>query len=219
MKLFATLRHAVSGRDTDGQAPTRFVRAEAVADRDIDELVGIVKGVLADGQVVADEARFLVSWIETHTAAGQAWPARVLYPRLRAALADDHIHPYEERELLGLLLSAVGSNAPAAGIPSASTALPLCDPQPTITFTDRRFCFTGSCYSGTREWCERQVLERGGVISTVSRKLDYLVIGEIGSRDWVHSTHGRKIEKAIDYRTSGTPLAVVAEKHWHAHLS
>jgi len=219
MSLFSTLRYALSGQDTEGQAPNRFIRGEAVADRDVDELIGILKGVLADGQVVAEEARFLANWIQVHTAAGRAWPARVLYPRLQAALEDDVLSPAEESELLGLLLSSVGGNAPANGIPSASTALPLCTPAPVITFTERRFCFTGSCYSGTREWCEAQVIQRGGAISGVTKKLDYLVIGEIGSRDWVHSTHGRKIEKAVDYRSAGTPLAIVAERHWHGHLA
>lgn len=218
MALFTTIRYAASAQDTDGQAPNRFIRGEAVADRDIDELIGIIKGILADGQIVADEARFLLSWIQTHVVAGRAWPARVLYPRLCAALEDEDLDADEERELLGLLMSAVGSNAPATGVASASTALPLCNPAPLVTFTDRRFCFTGTCYSGTREWCEQQVITRGGSISSVSKKLDYLVIGEIGSRDWVHSTHGRKIEKAVDFRNAGVPLSIVAEKHWHSHL-
>jgi hypothetical protein len=58
----------------------------------------------------------------------------------------------------------------------------------------------------------------GGQIGAISRGLDYLVIGEIGSRDWIHSTHGRKIEKAIDYSGRGCHIAIVAEQHWHGYL-
>jgi hypothetical protein len=218
LSLFVAFRNAVSCHDTDGQAPNRFIRGEAVTDRDVDELIGIIKGILADGQVTEDEARFLANWIQIHVAAARAWPARVLYPRLTAALQDDTLTSAEEHELLSLLATCVGYNAPAAGIPSASTALPLTTPEPIVTFQDRRFCFTGSCYSGTREWCEQQVRARGGSIASVSKKLDYLVIGEVGSRDWVHSTHGRKIEKAADYVRDGVPIAIVAERHWHSHL-
>jgi len=32
----------------------------------------------------------------------------------------------------------------------------------------------------------------------------FLVIGAIGSRDWIHSTHGRKIEAAVKLREQGT---------------
>lgn len=61
--------------------------------------------------------------------------------------------------------------------------------------------------------------QRGGAIASVSKKLDYLVIGEIGSRDWIHSTHGRKIEKAVELRNGGARLAIVSERHWQAGLA
>jgi hypothetical protein len=38
--------------------------------------------------------------------------------------------------------------------------------------------------------------------------------GTFGSRDWVHTSFGRKIQKAVDYRTSGSRLAIVGEDHW-----
>jgi len=30
----------------------------------------------------------------------------------------------------------------------------------------------------------------------------------------MHSTHGRKIEKAMQLRAEGVPIALVAEEHW-----
>jgi hypothetical protein len=47
---------------------------------------------------------------------------------------------------------------------------------------------------------------------------NYVVIGTFGSRDWVHTSFGRKIEKAVDYRTKGYPLAIITEDHWAAQL-
>jgi len=219
MGIFSALRDAIPRHDPDGNAPIAAIRAEAVADRDVDELIGIVKGVMADGNVVADEARFLLAWMEQHSAARAAWPGRVMYPRLLAAMSDGHLTGDEESELLGLLANAVGGNAPARGEASMATALPLTDPEPLVTFEGRRFCFTGTFYSGTRDWCEREIESRGGASASVSRKLDYLVIGEIGSRDWIHSTHGRKIEKAVEFRDAGAPISIVCEKHWHIHLT
>src|SRR5690606_32291749 len=100
-----------------------------------------------------------------------------------------------------------------------STALPLCNPAPPVIVKAHSFCFTGRLNSGSRPWCETRVVEFGGIpASGITKKLNYLVIGEIGSRDWLHSTHGLKIKKAVDYRESGVPLHIISEKHWYENL-
>jgi hypothetical protein len=50
------------------------------------------------------------------------------------------------------------------------------------------------------------------------RQLAYLIIGEIGSRDWIHSTHGRKIEKALEHNAGGARIAIIGEQHWFEQL-
>ncbi len=217
MSVFDRIRGAAL-RDPHGQPTNAGVRRAFVADRDIDELVGIVKGVVADGSVVAAEARFLLGWLEQHANVRHEWPACVLYPRLAAALEDGHLSEAEEGELLGLLAQTAGGNAPARGEKSMSTTLPFDHPAPAVEFSGYAFCFTGKFYAGTRDWCEGQVRARGGSIAGISKQLRYLVIGEVGSRDWIHSTHGRKIEKAVELRKAGAPLLIVAEQHWHSYL-
>jgi hypothetical protein len=48
----------------------------------------------------------------------------------------------------------------------------------------------------------------------VTKRTDYLVIGTFGSRDWVHTSFGRKIEKAVSLRGSGSGIAIAVEDHW-----
>lgn len=55
-------------------------------------------------------------------------------------------------------------------------------------------------------------------MGSVSKKLNYLVIRELGSRDWLHSTHGLKIEKAVHYAQAGAQLAIVGEDRWYSQL-
>ncbi|BBP99114.1 hypothetical protein BSFA1_42430 [Burkholderia sp. SFA1] len=207
--------------DQDGQPLIRAFRGQAVSERKLDELIGIVKGVLADGSVSQGEAEFLLRWMESNRDVAALWPASVIYPRISAALADGVLDLREEGELLELLLQTVGGNkAPDQGESSNSTTLPLTRPAREVVFAERTFCFTGKFFSGTRDWCHRQVHERGGIPADgITKKLHYLVIGEIGSRDWLHSTYGTKIQKAASYATSGAPLIIVSEEHWAKHLA
>jgi hypothetical protein len=50
--------------------------------------------------------------------------------------------------------------------------------------------------------------------STLTKRTHYLVIGTFGSRDWVHTSFGRKIQKAMEYHGSGRYPIVVGEDHW-----
>ena len=77
------------------------------------------------------------------------------------------------------------------------------------------YVFTGKFAWGTRRDCEREVVTRGGACdSNVTKRTGYLVIGTFGSRDWVHTAFGRKIDKAVSYRQSGASVRIVAEGHW-----
>lgn len=198
----------------------RVYRHTAIADRQIDELIGIVKGVMADGMVTQGEVEFLLRWMETNRQAANLWPAKALYPRLAQAAAKGVMTLHEEGEMLDLLMKTVGGNTgPQTGFASNSAKLPLTEPAAPLSFEGRAFCFTGAFHSGTRDWCHSQVTSRGGrSMGNITKKLDYLVIGDIGNESWAHSTHGRKIEKAIEYNSAGCRIAIVSEEHWYSHL-
>jgi hypothetical protein len=57
------------------------------------------------------------------------------------------------------------------------------------------------------------------VSNSVSKELDYLVVGSIGSENWLHATFGTKIRKAVEYRDGGCGLAIVDELHWRERLA
>lgn len=190
---------------------------ERVNARQVDELIGILKGVAADGIIMFEEVNFLIKWMHANPLTPNQFPANVIYPRLIAAISDGKIDVEEEREILDLLLKATGNNtAQNTNQSSNSSQLPLCNPPPVVTIKDRMFCFTGKFYAGKRTWCEQQIIDNGGLVSkkSITKDLDYLVIGEIGTPDWLHSTHGLKIEAAIDYRNKHQKIAIISEAHW-----
>ena len=82
-------------------------------DRDVSEMLGLVKGMIADGVVTADEARFLKDWGANHPDVLVHWPARVIFGRLQQYFADGHIDEEERLELRDLLTAVVGGDEAA----------------------------------------------------------------------------------------------------------
>ena len=203
-------------RDADMNSRPHPFNAARISERSLDELIGACRGVLADGAVTAGEAKFLLDFIETNRGHCQEWPANVLYGRLTQMLVDHSLDPQEEGELLELLHEIVGGPAPVEKrIASYSSSLPLCKPQPRIEFPGKKFCLTGKFLFGSRTKCEGEVTLRGGIReSAPTRTTSFLVIGAMGSPDWIHSTHGRKIQAAVELRSEGLPIHVVSEESW-----
>lgn len=203
------------GLDSDDQPfNVRFNRARR-AERDLSEMLGLAKGVLADGVVMEEEAKLLNNWVKQHPDATEQWPVNILKARLEEIFADGVVDEIERQDLAELLESMVGGNAGIIAGKDAAAELPVDRPQPTISWSGAIFVFTGKFAFGPRSACEREAAKLGGVCEgRVSRRTNYLVIGTFGSRDWVHTPFGRKIEKAVEYRAKGIPLAIISEDHW-----
>ena len=197
----------------------RFNRARR-AERQISELLGICKGFLADGELSNAEIAMLDRWTERHPDGGGDWIVKQVSRRVRAALEDGFVSDEERAELTELLHSFVGGTAELIlGEDPRSTGLPLDHPPPILQWESSVYVFTGKFAFGTRKDCERVSQSLGALIeSSVTQRTNYLVIGTFGSRDWVHTNYGRKIQKAANYREKGIPLAIVCEDYWRKDL-
>ncbi|MCK0743592.1 BRCT domain-containing protein [Chromohalobacter nigrandesensis] len=183
------------------------------------ELIGIARGLLADGMLNQSEAEYLLKWLEERPGALDTWPYNVLFQRLSESLADGRLDSNEEAELLGMLVDLTGGGKLEGAATVSTTALPLNDPQPNIEFDGRTFVVTGTFVSGTREEVKADITIRGGrVLGAVSRKTDYVVLGQQASDQWTHANYGSKLEKALMLRDDGHPIAIISEKHWASFL-
>jgi NAD-dependent DNA ligase len=186
-----------------------------VEDRTITEFIGIAKGMVADGVISEGEANFLQLWLQENYALADVWPVRPINERVRQMFADGIIDAKERLELFEILKQLAGGESLHENITSFSSTLPISQPQPHIIIKKHSFCFTGKFAYGLRSDCERAVSERGGIIcSNIVKNLDYLIVGFIGTKDWAHSSFGRKIEKAVSYRENGYGLEIVSEETW-----
>jgi NAD-dependent DNA ligase len=202
------------------QPAIRGARPASGGHRQVDELIGLVKGVIADGSIHQSEVEFLLQWLESNKGSLDKWPAKAIYPRLKSALSDGNLDETEEAEIHELLVATLGdSEAMAEAKTGRQGGIPYTLPPPDIEFTNRSFCFTGRFQSGSRSWCVSQIIARGGMsTSKINRKLHYLVVGEIGDGDWFHSKHGRKIVRTLKYIETGANIAILSEQHWFEQL-
>ena len=179
--------------DEHGQPLSLCFNEARRIERDVSELLGLAKGVLADGAVTHAEAELLRTWVDQHPDAVQHWPVGVLHERLQRVFDDGQIDASERADLSELLQSIVGGSAGIIGTVDAATALPLDIPPPQVAWTGSIFVFTGKFAFGTRRDCQREAEHRGGTCEdSITKRTKYLVIGTFGSRDWLHTSFGRK---------------------------
>lgn len=187
---------------------------KSIQDRQIDSLIGICKGVAADGRVNQAEAEFLLSWLIQSKQASDNPIILNLLEKVSLMLEDNYLDEDESKELYEILTKVAGDTSEIGEL-AKSSLLPVNNPLPTIMFDNKSFLFTGTCVFGTRKQCEQATADLGGrIVKGVTKSLDYLVLGTYVTDSWVHENYGRKIEKAMEYRDSGLPIAIITEEHW-----
>lgn len=188
-----------------------------IEDRQIDELVGLARGLMADGNLNSKEVEFLEKWLAANIGITGNPVITTLYRRVREILADSLVDAEEYRDLMDTLESLSSVNFELGEV-LKSTTLPLCNPAPDLQFEGWRYCFTGTFDYGGRGQCEAEVTNRGGVAGSLTKQTNVLVIGNYATESWKHSSFGNKIIKATEMRDIGVPIAIVSEAHWVRHL-
>lgn len=202
-----------TGLDKHGQPINRAFNAQRIADRDTDELIGLCRGLMADGIVTQDEVEFLQQWVARTGSVRSQYPGNLIHARLCEYLEDGVLDADEKRELFDFMAQLTGHIDTPLPV-AASTSLPFDSPMPELTIDRTSFCLTGRFAYGTRQDCSNLISSLGGYLKSTPTQSCIVVVGYLGSSDWIHSSHGRKIEKAVSFREQGHPVAIVPEDHW-----
>ena len=184
-----------------------YCNKEMINDRNIDEFIGLCKGVLADNEFNELEKEFLLNWLNSNDLS-----KHVIVENIFNELS----HNENLDELKSILISFTGGSTPSTEINSMSTALPIEKMISTIKFDNTIFCLTGKFSSayGNRKAIEEIIEAKKGVCKKrLTLDVNYLVIGELGNSDWKHSTLGRKIETALLYKKeSKSNIKIISEE-------
>ena len=59
---------------------------------------------------------------------------------------------------------------------------------------------------------ERTIFDLGGIpTKRITKKTDYLIVGDNGNSAWAFACYGRKVEKALDMRKNGHTIVLIHE--------
>ncbi len=191
-----------------------------VTARQVDVLIGLSKGLSADGVINQLEAEFLQTWlVQSHSVLNNPIIANLL-TKVDAMLIDGVLDGEEAQELLALLGKFNGDES-VLGELAHTMSSPLNDPAPAVIFSNKKFALTGQFIFGTRTQCKAQIESLGGIYHpAVTQKLDYLILGKYVTDSWRHETFGAKIEKAVSIRDDKCkPLIIISEQYWQQQIS
>ncbi len=173
--------------------------------------------MLADGVVGDAEANFFADYVRKFAGYEPVWPFTDILARVERIFTDGHCNDDEREELKTVMEALCGHVEQAKPEETYSATLPLDSPLPNpILFPERNFVVTGRFAYGTRRKVSDVISALGGIPtdSAPTRQTHYLVIGLFASRDWANTNYGRKIERAVELRDSGSSISIVSEEHW-----
>lgn len=156
--------------------------------RSLGALLGIAQGLLCDANLCDQEIRFLNDWLAENEAIASSWPGDVLAARMREVLGDGVVTSEERDYLSGTLQQLIGGALDE--LPSATHVSQLAiDQDAEVKIRGSLFCLTGDFLFAPRNYCEETIVKRGGSVNgTVTKRIHYLVVGGLGSKEWKHGS-------------------------------
>lgn len=179
----------------------------------IEELIGFLTGTASDGVLNDQEIKGISSWLERNEAVREVWPASVIVQRLAVILEDGIITDEEREDLLATVRQVTGTDTDESGLSYEASTEVWEDSVDDLTLSGSMFCLTGDFVSGDRESVDTMLRCLGAETnSSVNKGVNYLVIGTLASRDWLYTSHGRKIEKALLLKRAGSDIKIITER-------
>ncbi|RNI24165.1 BRCT domain-containing protein [Rufibacter latericius] len=188
-----------------------------MATADLQTLQGMCHGILSDGQVDDTEVNSLREWLDEHEHLAKYYPYDEIHSLVLCVLSDGIIDDKERLRLKAHFNQFVKLSdselTEKIAFDTASIKIEgICTANPEIDFDGKTFCLTGLFDRGTRKEAEAAVADMGGIVTKdVSKKTDYLIVGQGGSPCWSFEAFGRKVQKAQTYRREGSKVSIIAE--------
>ena len=184
---------------------------------DLQTLQGLCHGILADGIITDKEVHDLNIWLGENEHLSTYYPYDEIRSLLLSILSDNKIDEEEKIVLKAYFKQFVKLEDKAMHKQIESETFDvsisgLCTCEPNVTFLGKTFCITGVLKRGNRESLQNDIKKLGGITTeSITKKTDYLIVGDNGNPAWAFSCYGRKVEKALDLRKEGHTITLIHE--------
>lgn len=115
----------------------------AVVRKSLNNLMGIVNGLVCDNNLTDTEIQFLATWLEENQHVANQYPANIVFRRVSEVLADGVITEAERAELLADLEVISGNEFMETGAALPAHIAAVFDDEPYVEIENRLFVLTG----------------------------------------------------------------------------
>jgi NAD-dependent DNA ligase len=185
----------------------------------------MLHGIMSDNKITDTEVKGLKDWINENDHLAGCYPYDEINSVLTTILKDGIVTDEEKTylkvffsEFVDMKSSTTINKDELEELKKEMTIHGVCSLCPDISFEGKNFCFTGVSSRGTRKQISDVIIALNGkFINSVSKKTDYLIIGNDGNPCWAFSCYGRKVEAAVNLRKQGNRVIIVHENDfWDA---
>lgn len=187
------------------------------------KLHAVLAGIGSDGKITEKELAGLAQWLLDHNHLEKCWPYDELVSLISTVLEDGQIDEDEHKLLMqffGEFVSMYDNKTivnPA--IKEKANIIGLCAVKPEINLSGL-FCLTGASAKYSRSEFKKVIAELGGTTTdSVTKNLNYLVVGAEGNPNWAFACYGRKVETAVTLRKNGHQIMIIHENDLHKAIS
>ena len=186
-------------------------------DSRINEFVGFLEGIVSDGEITLNEFSALEKLLVEYQDLLDRFPLDRIKQAVDLILEDGIVEPEELEEFCELVKEITGTDFTSDGC-AVGGATALFNEEIDI-ISGKSICLTGKFINGTRNAIVKLLKEHKAEFhQNVTQTTDIIVIGTLSSRDWIHSSSGRKIEKALSNRKGGQEIIITCEEFLMKHF-
>jgi hypothetical protein len=196
-----------------------YKKTEDAGDESLtNEFLGLLSGIASDNKINEPEIELLLGWLALNQSILDQWPFDIIVSQLKDILEDGIITDDECQNFLEVIQNITGIHFEESGM-AYGMATEFFESDISELNRKATFCFTGKFVTGTRKVVQNTAIKKGGETKDdVSQSVTYLVIGTLASRDWRFTSHGRKIEKALNMQKTGHTIQIINERTWLKHI-
>lgn len=160
-------------------------------------LNGILDGIVCDQKVNQKEIENLNAWLKQNDYLKDVYPYDKVLLEVSKVLEDRILTEEESNYILGIFNEILH---------------PEFNNDENIDFDGKTFCLTGEFKNATKQEISKKLQDLGGIEKTgVSSKLNYLIVGGVGSESWKFGKIGGKQAKAQELNEKGANIKIIDE--------